>query len=85
LKNYSFSFDVDNPEKAKFEKPVLLLAGRQDAVTGYRDTWSILEHYPRASYAVLDAAGHHLQIEQPELFSRLVSEWIARAEGRFGI
>lgn len=76
---YAFSFDVDSMG-GKFEKPVLLLTGRQDACVGYRDLWSIIESFPRASFAVLDGAGHNLQIEQPELFSSLVDEWITRTE-----
>jgi len=83
--NYGFSFDVDDPQKARFEKPALLFAGRQDNATGYRDLFGIIENYPRATFAVLDAAGHNLQIEQSGLFCSLVSEWLDRIEGRFGI
>lgn len=38
----------------------------------------MIENYPRATLAVLDTAGHNLQIEQPELFESLVGEWIRR-------
>ncbi len=62
----------------KYEKPVLLLAGRQDILVGYQDIVGIIEDYPRATLAVLDMAGHNLQIEQPELFESLVSEWVRR-------
>jgi len=74
---YTFSFPVDLLEKP-FEKPTLILTGRQDATVGYHDAWGILEHYPRATYAVLDAAGHVLQIEQERLFEELVCEWLQR-------
>ncbi|CAM02087.1 hypothetical protein SACE_2808 [Saccharopolyspora erythraea NRRL 2338] len=37
-----------------------------------------MPHYPRASFAVLDVAGHNLPIEQPELFGALVLEWLDR-------
>jgi pimeloyl-ACP methyl ester carboxylesterase len=74
---YPFSFDVD-AGPARFEKPALILVGRQDAMVGYRDAWEILENYPRATYAVLDRAGHNLQIEQERLFNALVGEWIDR-------
>lgn len=62
----------------KYEKPVLLLAGRQDISVGYQDIIEIIDDYPRATLAVLDMAGHNLQIEQPELFESLVGEWIKR-------
>jgi pimeloyl-ACP methyl ester carboxylesterase len=52
--------------------------GRQDTEVGYKDQFKLLEDYPRASYVVLDKAGHNLQIEQYELFSYLVGEWIER-------
>jgi len=74
---YPFSFDID-AGPVRFEKPTLILVGRQDAMVGYRDAWGILENYPRATYAVLDRAGHNLQIEQESLFNALVGEWIDR-------
>jgi pimeloyl-ACP methyl ester carboxylesterase len=60
--------------------PVLFFLGRQDSSTGYRDAWRILGHYPRATFAVLDRAGHNAQIEQPALFAALVHEWLDRVE-----
>lgn len=36
--------------------------------------FALLPHYPRAPFAVLDVAGHHLQIEQPVLFDALLGE-----------
>jgi pimeloyl-ACP methyl ester carboxylesterase len=77
--NYAFSFDVDAlPEP--FAGPTLLLMGRQDAVCGYRDAWEIVEDYPRATFAVLDRAGHCLTAEQRGLFRALVAEWLDRVE-----
>jgi pimeloyl-ACP methyl ester carboxylesterase len=76
---YAFSFDVDVQSKP-FTKPTLILTGRQDAIVGYRDAWEILEKYPRATMAVLDRAGHNLQIEQEGLFNTLVNEWLDRVE-----
>jgi pimeloyl-ACP methyl ester carboxylesterase len=74
---YSYSFDVGKLPQP-FARPVVLLAGRQDHVVGYRDAWRILENYPRATFAVLDRAGHNLHIEQPQLFNALVGEWLDR-------
>ena len=68
------------PAGATYDAPVLFLLGRQDSSTGYRDAWGLLEHYPRATFAVLDRAGHNAQIEQPELFQALVGEWLDRVE-----
>lgn len=76
---YPFSFNVDSVS-APFGKPTLILLGRQDASVGYRDAWEILENYPRGTFAVLDRAGHNLQIEQETLFNALVNEWLDRVE-----
>lgn len=78
-KGYGFSFDVDQID-TKFNKPTLFLLGRQDSVVGYQDAWKIIENYPRATFVVLDQAGHILQIEQDILFNSLVNEWLDRVE-----
>jgi pimeloyl-ACP methyl ester carboxylesterase len=67
-------------EAAPYSGPTLFFLGRQDSDTGYRDAWRILEHYPRATFAALDRAGHNAQIEQPALFAALVHEWLDRVE-----
>lgn len=64
-----------------FERPTLIVTGRQDSSTGYADVYRLLDRYPRASFAVLDRAGHNLPIEQPRLFESLVEEWLDRVAG----
>lgn len=76
---YEFSFDVDKLEKT-FDKPTLFLLGRQDASVGYKDAWNILDNYTRATFAVIDKAGHNLQLEQEDVFNCLVNEWLTRVE-----
>lgn len=76
---YEFSFDVDKIIE-KFDKPTLIMLGKQDSCVGYKDVWDILESFPRATFAVLDMAGHNLQIEQDKLFNSLVTEWIIRVQ-----
>ncbi|WEO78293.1 alpha/beta hydrolase [Cryobacterium sp. SO2] len=78
----SESYSLDrNPEDAHpepFMQPTLHITGRQDDVVGYSDAWSRIEHYPRASFAALDAAGHNILFEQAGLCSALVTDWLAR-------
>lgn len=76
---YGFSFDVDDPGFV-FDKPSLIVMGRQDNAVGYRDGWKILPNYPRATYAALDAAGHNAQTEQVELFNQLIRNWLERVQ-----
>jgi pimeloyl-ACP methyl ester carboxylesterase len=73
-KKYTFSFDVD-AELAPFEKPTLIVTGRQDFVVGYQDAWALLENYPRASFAVVDGAGHFLE-DKNHVLQPLVQEWL---------
>ena len=69
----------ERPEAAStYRHPTLILLGRQDATAGDTRRWQLLEHYPRATLAVLDRAGHALLHEQPELARRLVGEWLFR-------
>jgi len=76
---YAFTFDVDSLSEP-IAAPTLIVAGRQDSNVGYRQAWDILENYPRATFAVLDRAGHLLEIEQPEILHALVKEWLDRVE-----
>lgn len=69
------------PESGEpFERPSLIVTGRQDDNTGYADVYALLEHYPRATFAVLDRAGHNLQLEQPVLLDAFLDEWLDRVE-----
>ncbi len=74
-----FSFDASALPKP-FPAPTLFLTGRQDSACGYSGAWRLLEQFPRATFAVLDAAGHLMWGEQPAVCSALVSEWLDRVE-----
>lgn len=76
---YEFSFDVDKLDE-EYDKPVLMLLGRQDSVVGYKDAWRIIDNFPRATFSVLDKAGHNIQIEQEGLFNSLIHEWLNRVD-----
>lgn len=78
-KNNSFSFNVDVLSEP-FLAPTLILTGRHDNWRGYRGAYKILDNYPRATYVVLDRAGHALTIEQKALFRALAGEWLDRVE-----
>jgi pimeloyl-ACP methyl ester carboxylesterase len=61
-----------------------MIMGRQDSAVGYRDHWQLIENFPRASFVILDKAGHNLQIEQEKLFRELVKEWLSRVSEETG-
>lgn len=78
LKNhYSYSFDVDEViRKLCYDKPVLLITAHQDICVGYQDLWDLIEDYPKASFSMVDKAGHNMQTEQPDIFEALVKQWL---------
>lgn len=58
-----------------FEHPVLVVAGKQDAVVGFEDQWALARRFPRSTYAALDAAGHNVHLDQPEQVRALLRAW----------
>lgn len=76
----SYGLDVE-PEIAHpepFTAPSLHMFGRQDDGVGYEDGLALRDHYTRATYAVLDAAGHNTHIERSSLGSALIADWLQR-------
>ncbi|WP_433760209.1 alpha/beta fold hydrolase [Nocardia sp. CA-135398] len=63
-----------------YPNPTLILTGRQDSAMGYASQWHLIEHYPHATFAVLDRAGHALPHEQGDLVRAFVTEWLRRVE-----
>lgn len=64
-----------------FPRPSLILCGRQDSTTGFRSAARLVDEFPRATYAAVDLAGHHLgRVERPEVFGVLVDDWLERME-----
>jgi len=76
---YNFHFNADRLERP-FDKPSLVLAGRQDTSVGYADSLKIVENYSRGTFAILDRAGHGLEVEQEAVFNCMVNEWLDRIE-----
>jgi len=58
--------------------PTLVVAGRQDSVVGYAAALDLADHYPHATVAVVDGAGHALPHEQPDLLRALLTDWLGR-------
>lgn len=81
---YAFDSEPEDASPAPFTQPAVFITGRQDQVVGYRDAWARLDHYPRASFAVLDAAGHNVHLDQPAATAALVAEWLRRVRSPAG-
>ena len=76
--SYSLDREPELAHPESFTAPTLHITGRQDDVVGYTDSFNLIEHYPRATFAALDAAGHNILFEQHGLCTALISEWLQR-------
>jgi pimeloyl-ACP methyl ester carboxylesterase len=56
--------------------PVLLIWGRQDAITPVEAARTFADRLPRARIHVLDECGHAPNIEQPDQFNRLAAAFL---------
>lgn len=74
-KRKAFSEEIDT-DGERYPFPAVFFCGRQDWCVGYSDLYTIFEHYDRASYIVVDKAGHNAEFEQPEVFSTHLLKWI---------
>lgn len=67
--------DFSDDVFADFYQPVLIVAGKQDWVVGYRDQWELAQYLNHATYAVLDCAGHNIHLDQPHAVKSLLGAW----------
>jgi pimeloyl-ACP methyl ester carboxylesterase len=72
-------WELDLSEEPTYEGPTLVVAGRQDSFVGYAAAADLLDHFPHATLAVLDHAGHALPHEQPDVLAALLGDWLARS------
>ena len=74
------TYSLSEDPSTRLDAPTLIVTGRQDTMTGYADAWSLLDDYPRATYAVLDRADHDFPVQQHTLYQALVADWLTRVE-----
>lgn len=77
--SYALNSEPEN-RSPKFQRPTVIITGRQDHVVGYQDQIALSDHYVQATIAVLDRAGHNAHLDQPGLTSALLGEWVVRME-----
>ncbi|MEI5908747.1 alpha/beta hydrolase [Bacillus spongiae] len=54
----------------------LIILGRHDSICGYKDHFFLLDKLPNSTVAILDGAGHMLQVENREIVRELVKDWL---------
>lgn len=64
----------------EYDKPTLVLLGRQDTEVGFEDQYELYKAWKRATIQILDKAGHNLQIERNGLFSASFLDLLERIE-----
>lgn len=75
--SFDFTFHALEMEQV-FDGPSLILAGRQDCMSGYLDAMDIARRYRRATLAILDAAGHMAPWERREAYEAHMADWLCR-------
>jgi pimeloyl-ACP methyl ester carboxylesterase len=78
LQNGDAYFLADEDEDTAFDRPVLVVAGRQDRIVGFADQFRRMTAYPRGSLVVADLAGHYVPYERPEVLRSVSLEWLRR-------
>jgi pimeloyl-ACP methyl ester carboxylesterase len=75
----AFSSAVDIAA-VEYDRPTLVLLGRQDTEVGFEDQYDLYKSWKRATIQILDKAGHNLQIERGGIFSASFLDWLERIE-----
>ena len=64
-----------------FEQPSLIALGHQDSTVGFVRQLGLMGEFPRATFAVVDFAGHYLgRVERPRVYNALIADWIERMD-----
>jgi len=86
------NYELDPLPLKVFERPSLIIVGRQDSRVGFLEALETGEEvraeigiamhaqYPRATIVALDRAGHALPVGSTDLFHALVRDWLDRVE-----
>ncbi|MGO3191778.1 MAG: alpha/beta fold hydrolase [Microbacterium sp.] len=77
---YALDREPEAAHSEPFALPSLHVFGRQDQVTGFEDGLALRAHYPRGTFAVVDAGGHNVHLERPALIGALLVDWLARMD-----
>ena len=77
-KGYFLSKDPFN-DVGILTQPALIILGKQDSICGYKDHFFLLEKFSNATFAILDGAGHMLQIEKRKVVQGLIKDWLIRS------
>ena len=64
------------PDLAKISVPILVIHGGDDQIIPVAEAEQMAAMSPQMKLAIIQNAGHLLNMEQPEAFNRAVLDWI---------
>lgn len=69
---------VPDPADVRVDAPVLIAAGRDDSLIGWRAQSRLVDQYSRATFVAVSDAGHALIHERPHLVMALLRDLVGR-------
>ncbi|QDP39180.1 alpha/beta fold hydrolase [Radiobacillus deserti] len=76
-REFGYFFESD-PLAKRYDGRALIIAGKLDAICGYKDYYKIIENMPNSTFAVLPS-GHLPQIEKRQTVQHLVNDWLEQS------
>jgi pimeloyl-ACP methyl ester carboxylesterase len=67
---------------SRISQPALIIAGKHDAICGYKDYLLFLDLFTNSSMAVLDGAGHLIPIDKRETVQVLIKDWLEQINNK---
>jgi pimeloyl-ACP methyl ester carboxylesterase len=80
LRENGYYLSEDPLSEETYSQQALFIAGKQDAITGYKDYYFLADKFPNSTLAVLNEAGHLMTIEKRVMVQSLFREWLASCE-----
>lgn len=72
-----FGIDINKAiAKTDYDGPTLILTAKNDRAVGYENQYSWLSTFMHGTYIVIDGAGHNIHVDRPEVFKKVVGEFI---------
>lgn len=68
------------PSLAKIDVPALVIAGANDPIAPARDCERVAHALRRAEYHCVANTGHYINLEQTDIFNRLLGDFLSRVE-----
>jgi pimeloyl-ACP methyl ester carboxylesterase len=75
LQSHGFPLSDEDDDRT-YGGDVLIVAGRQDRIVGYRDQFATLSRYTHANYVAVEGTGHYLAFERPDILRVLARTWL---------